>query len=162
MECEAGWSSSLALETLSRHYAQAIARAGLRPIPANRAHDLDGKGALRTMLKEAGFSVWAAHRHRLSFSPYEEEAYVPMRQVISVFLDLIEPFVLRMGVTSEEAYRELVRQAACEIRLPFFEGHWHLLVLWGRKGAASEQRAQAGVAVEKVQEGGAHDEAVSG
>jgi ubiquinone/menaquinone biosynthesis C-methylase UbiE len=159
VECEAGWSSSAAIETLSGYYAQAIARAGLRPIPANRMHDLDGKGALRQMLKAAGFQVRAAHRHRLSFSA-DEEAYAAMRQVISVFLDLIQPFVLRMGVVSEEAYRELVRQAGCEMRLPFFEGHWHLLTLWGQKGQAREPEAQA-VAVGK-QEGGVHGESVTG
>jgi ubiquinone/menaquinone biosynthesis C-methylase UbiE len=157
MECEAGWSSSAAIETLSGHYAQALTRAGLHPIPANRMHDLDGKGAMRSMLAQAGFQVYAAYRYRLSFSAYEE-AYASMRQVISVFFELIQPFVLRMQVTSEEAYCELVRQAACEIRLPFFEGHWHLLALWGHKGEAREPAVQAVAALGKVQEGGVHGE----
>jgi ubiquinone/menaquinone biosynthesis C-methylase UbiE len=151
VECEAGWSSSAAIETLSRLYAQAIERAGLRPIPANRAHDLDGKGAQRAMLAQAGFEVCAAYRYRLSFSA-SEDAYASMRQVISVFFDLIEPFVLRMGVVSQDAYSALVQQAGCEIRLPFFEGHWHLLTLWGHKGVLAAGR--------DVQEGGAHGESV--
>jgi ubiquinone/menaquinone biosynthesis C-methylase UbiE len=158
VECEAGWSSSAALETLSRYYAQALARAGLRPIPANRAHDLDGKGAMRQMLTQAGFAVCAAYRYRLSFSAYED-AYAAMRQVISVFFELIQPFVLRMEVVSEEAYRELVWQAGCEMRLPFFEGHWHLLSLWGCKGAMRAQAAQAGMAGRE--EGGAGGEPIA-
>ncbi len=158
VECEAGWTSSAAIATLSRYYAEAIARAGLHPIAANRAHDLDGRGALRTMLKEAGVEVCAAHRYRLCFSACEE-AYAPMRQVISLFFDLIQPFVLRMGVLSEEEFSQLVRQAGCEIRLPFFEGHWHLLTLWGRKGAGrapAEPEGRAG----KAWQGGSDGEPV--
>jgi ubiquinone/menaquinone biosynthesis C-methylase UbiE len=155
VECEAGWSSSEAINTLSQYYDQAIERAGLRPIPANRAHDLNGKGALRKMLTAAGFEVCAAYRYRLSFSA-DEEAYASMRQVISVFFELIKPFVLRMQVVSEDRFSDLVRQAVCEIRLPFFEGRWHLLALWGRKSEAPVLFGQA-VEASRGTPGGGND-----
>jgi SAM-dependent methyltransferase len=154
VECASGRCSSAAIEQLSLFYWQATRRAGLHPIPAHRAHDLDGKGAERIMLTEAELEVCAAYRHRLSFS-LEEEAYASMRLVMALFFEETKPFVLRMQVTDEATFTELVEQAAREIRLPGFWGHWHLLVLWACKRRAVEQGEQATVK-RREQTGGNH------
>jgi SAM-dependent methyltransferase len=154
VECEAGHCSSPAIEHLSLLYAQAIQRAGLHPIPANRAHDLDGKGALRLLLTEAGLEVCAAPRRRLSFA-LQEEAYASMRLLIALFFEEIKPFVLRMQVAEEATFSDLVEQAAREIRLPSFKGIWHLLVLWARKSEPVEHPERA--TTKKAEQTGGRD-----
>jgi ubiquinone/menaquinone biosynthesis C-methylase UbiE len=132
VECESGLCSSQAIEKLSTLYVEALGRAGITPIPANRAHDLDGKGTLRAMLKEAGLEVVATSRDTLDFSICED-AYPLMRTIITVFFELVQPFVLSMQVASEAEYARLVEQAAQEIRQHTFEGRWHLLTMWASK-----------------------------
>jgi SAM-dependent methyltransferase len=135
VECESGWCTSLAVEDLSQRYEEATRRAGLHPIPANRAHDLDSKGALRTMLAEAKLPISAVRRVTLDFSACQP-AHTRMQQVILVFFELVKPHLLRMQVVSETEYVALMRQAACEMSLLGFQGRWHLLALWGRKSTA--------------------------
>ncbi len=142
VECEAGRCTSGAVEELSLRYDQAVARAGLHPIPANLAHDLDDRGALRAMLAEADLPVSAVRRVTLDFSAHEA-ANAPMQRVILVFFEQVKPFLLRMQMVSEEEYDALMRQAACEMSMLGFQGSWHLLVLWGQKSASAGEIVQA-------------------
>jgi SAM-dependent methyltransferase len=153
VECESGTSSSPTLEQLSLHYSQALERAGLHPIPPGRAHDLRADSALRRMLGEAGLPVCATHRTTLDFSASQIETYAAMRQVITVFFELVRPFVLRMGTVSEAEYASLVEQVGYEIRSPLFCGRWHLLTLWGKKAEAGKRMERAVIARRDAQGG---------
>jgi hypothetical protein len=142
VECEAGWCSSTPITTLSAHYAQALACAELHPIPVKRLHDLAGRSALRQMLAQAEIPVCATCRATLDFSANQVANYASMRQVLTVFFELVRPFVLGLGISSEEEYTWLQEQAGHEMRLPSFEGNWNLLILWGQKGARAGHAVQ--------------------
>jgi SAM-dependent methyltransferase len=133
VECELGQSSSPALEQLSEHYRQAIKRAGLHPILPGHAFEPNARSVLRAMLSDAGLPVCAESRVTLDFSASQAQNYAAMRQVIAAFVELVRPFVLRMGTVSEAEYARLVEQARWEIGSPLFCGRWHLFILWAGK-----------------------------
>jgi SAM-dependent methyltransferase len=141
-ECIYGKTTSGACEQLSLHYVQALARAGLRPTPAGLAHDLGQAISLADLLLDAGYQDIKPQDFLLDFSA-GSPAHTQMCQIIPVFFELIQPFVLQMQVVTETAYARLCHELPQELAANTFGGHWHLRTLWGRKAEAEEEGAQA-------------------
>ncbi len=141
-ECIYGKTTSGACEQLSLHYVQALARAGLRTTLAGLAHDLGKAISLADLLLEAGYQDIKPRDFFLDFSA-GSPAHTHVSQVITVFFELIQPFVLQMQVVTERAYERLCQQVTREIAADTFGGSWHLRTLWGRKAEAEEAAAHA-------------------
>ena len=61
------------------------------------------------------------------------EAHDAVFQVLSVFMRLVQPFLIQMGVTTQEEADRLYREAEIEMLSDDFCALWYFLTVWGEK-----------------------------
>ena len=114
IEAEAGHCSSPACEQLSSWYEQALHANGTRKRQPNWSE----------LLRQAGYEVTFT-RKMLDF------AVVPdaMRKVILMFFALVQSFIVKSGVVTQEVFEQTYQLMHCQIEDEAFAGSWRLLDL---------------------------------
>lgn len=122
-----------AFETLSAMFLQAFKRAGHGFSPDGRNSGLTPM--LRPLLQKAGCQNVQIRPCVIDWSAGREE-HEPIRQDIMVFTKLLQPFIISMGVSTEEELDRLHREADIEMLSDDFHALWYFLTAWGEKPKA--------------------------
>lgn len=125
-----GITTSPALEKVQRLGTRAWQLAG-------RAYSPDETGGFLTprlgrFLREAGYSKIQKTAYAIDFS-FGEEAYEVMYHNWQILLKLLQPFLVRMGMITQEEADQLYKQAMEEMYSQNFGGLLYFLSVWGEK-----------------------------
>jgi ubiquinone/menaquinone biosynthesis C-methylase UbiE len=129
-ECEMAFTNSLASEQLYGLLAQALKRAGQSFSPDGRVAGITPM--LPRFLRDVGCRQVQHAAYAIDFS-HGSEAYVIAYEDYRVGFKLVQPFLVRMGVGTEEEIATLYEQALQEMQAPGFCGIWFYLSVWGEK-----------------------------
>ncbi len=134
-EMEEPLTTSPAFERFMALGCQALAKAGQSCSPDGR--HLGITPVLPRLVRQAGFVAV-----RLRPTTIEWSAGTPMHYPVFkdslIGLELVQPFLLKMGVADKEALERLYQQAVAEMQAEDFCALWPLLTVWGRAPAPSD------------------------
>jgi len=108
-------------------------------VVSNRSFSRDGRHlgitlALKPLLREAGFEHISHRGHVLDISAAAEDAE-GYRVNFRYAIKLVEPFYLKLGLTTEEEYEPLYNQMLAEMLADDFSGYWMYVTVLGEKPA---------------------------
>jgi len=108
-------------------------------VVSNRSFSRDGRHlgitlALKPLLREAGFEHISHRGHVLDISSATEDAE-GYRVNFRYAIKLVEPFYLKLGLTTEEEYEPLYNQMLAEMLADDFSGYWMYVTVLGEKPA---------------------------
>jgi ubiquinone/menaquinone biosynthesis C-methylase UbiE len=129
-EIEYGFSNSPATEQLSGLFTKALQLAGRSFSPDGRHLGLTPM--LGYLLREAGFENIRKMPHLLDASS-GSEMYESQYQNLMVVHKLLQPFLVNMGMITNEDFEPLYQQSLAEMMLDTYCSHWYLLTAWGQK-----------------------------
>lgn len=132
-ECEFGMSgitNSPSCEKLFGLGTQAMKSAGLSFSPDGQ--NVGMTPMLGRLLRDAGCQNIRSRAHALDYSA-GTEAHINWHQNLRTFLKLLQPFLIKMGVTTQEEVDVLYHRAMAEMQSDDFCGIWFLLTVWGSK-----------------------------
>jgi ubiquinone/menaquinone biosynthesis C-methylase UbiE len=132
-ECEAAITNSPAFERLADALGQALRRAGQSFSPDGRTIGITPM--LSRFLREAGCQQLTHASYAIDWS-FGTEAHESTAQNFFVGLELVQPFLVKMGALSEEEFERVSQQAIAELHSPEFCAIWYYLAAWGEKSAA--------------------------
>ncbi len=123
-------TTSLATDTVFSLFYRALTRAGQSFSPTGRVLGITSK--LSHLLKKAGCTNIQYKAHALDFSAGTavHETYC---KVTTVFITLMQPFLIGTGVTTQEELQNLLYQMELEMYSDDFNGVIFLLTAWGEK-----------------------------
>jgi ubiquinone/menaquinone biosynthesis C-methylase UbiE len=129
-ECETGITNGPISERLNALFLQAMQRAGMLFSPDARHVGITPM--LAGLLRDAGFKAIHQRAEVLDYSAGTpiHEAFC---QTIMIGSKLIQPFVVKMGVTTQQEVEQLYQQCLQEVYADEFRGIWYYLRVWGRK-----------------------------
>ena len=119
-----------AFEKLSGMFIQATKRAGNAASPDGRTTGLTP--LLGRFLRNAGCQNIQRKPFVIDWSA-GMEVHDAVFQVLSVFMRLVQPFLIQMGVTTQEEADRLYREAEIEMLSDDFCALWYFLTVWGEK-----------------------------
>lgn len=128
-ECEASISTSFALQELTALGTLALKLAGHSFSPDGRA--LGVTAVLTHFLREVGCQQVACMAHAIDYS-VGSRVHQPMVDHALVTWLLLEPFLVKMGVISAEAFKELYQRMFVEMLADDFCALWYYLTAWGQ------------------------------
>jgi SAM-dependent methyltransferase len=137
-ECDTwGATNSVAIARLQALAARAFFLDGRSFHPLPDGHD----GAITLMLphflRQAGCQDIVMQAHTLDFSA-EAPAWSCQYENLKVALLLLQPFLLKAGVTTKEEVEPLYQQALAQMMRQDFRGVWTFLSVSGRKREAQD------------------------
>lgn len=128
-----GITNASAYEKLNRKMVLAMHKAGQIFSP-----ELDTFGItpmLGAFLRQAGFVNIQQKAHIVDFS-FGTEAHEGWYQNFTISFQLLQPFLIKMKVTTPEEVDQLYHQAREEMTRDDFRAVWFYLSVWGEKPAA--------------------------
>lgn len=125
-----GVSTSPALEQMKRMVYRAAAIAGLSFEPEGRNFGITP--LIGKFLREAGCQDIHEHAAVLNAS-YGEKAYEGNYRNFQYLLQLIQPFLLKMHVATQEELNTLYDRVLVEMLSPDYRALWYFLRTWGYK-----------------------------
>jgi hypothetical protein len=123
-------TTSSALDTLFGLFYRALAKAGQSFSPLGRTLGITAR--LGYLLRQAGYTNGEQKAHALDFS-VGTAAHETMCEVTQVFLTLMQPFLITMGVTTQEEMERLLYQMRIEMHSEDFCAVVFLFTAWGEK-----------------------------
>ena len=104
---------------------------------AGKSFSPDGKRfgttlILSQFLREAGLGNIQHQAYALDYS-YGTEAHETMYQNCVIAFKLVQPFLVKMGVVSQEEADQKYQQMLIEMMMKDFYALWYYLTVWGRK-----------------------------
>lgn len=129
---EPGTSNSVAFEQWKTLTFRAISKAGFTSAPDG--HNYGIMPILGRLLRDAGCEQINQRAHFIEFS-YGTEGHEPMYQNCKIAFQLVQPFIVKMGILSEEEAQEHYNQMLIEIMSEDFCGIWSYMTAWGQKPA---------------------------
>lgn len=87
---------------------------------------------LPVLLRDAGYKDVQVKSHVVDFSA-GTDYHMALYRNCEVFFKGLQPFIVHMGVATQEMLDRLYEQALTEILQPDFRGMWYLLTAWGKK-----------------------------
>jgi ubiquinone/menaquinone biosynthesis C-methylase UbiE len=129
-ECESPQSNSYAFERLEGMISQALYASGKSFSPDGRRVGMTL--VISSFLRNAGFQHVQRAAHSLDVSA-GTEAHASFAQDFKIGLRLLQPFLVKLGGTSDEEFEELYQQALLDMLLDDFCGDWYYLSVWGQK-----------------------------
>ncbi|HLI06467.1 MAG TPA: methyltransferase domain-containing protein [Ktedonobacteraceae bacterium] len=129
-ESEWYFTNSAAYERLHGMVTQAMHLAGLSFSPDGRMVGITPM--LARLLRDAGFAGIAEQAHMINLSA-GTEAHQGLYQNLLAFLKLIQPFLIKTGVTTQAEVDSLYYQAMGELMSDEFCAVSFLLTAWGTK-----------------------------
>ena len=127
-ESERPFTNSPALEHLHGLFASALQSSGYSP--ATDGGQLGITPLLARLLRGAGYRRLGQQVYIISFS-FGTPLHFGFYQHIRSFLLLLAPFLIRMGVTSEEEFLALHEQMELEVSCEGFCGTLFMRAVWG-------------------------------
>lgn len=123
-------TTSLATDTAFSLFYRALTRAGQSFSPTGRVLGITSR--LSNLLKKAGCTNVQYRAHALDFSAGTaiQETFC---KVTSLFLTLIQPFLIGTGVTTQEELEDLLYQMEVEMYSDDFSAVMFFLTAWGEK-----------------------------
>jgi len=119
-----------AFEKLSRMFLQAVKLAGNTSSPDGRSTGLTP--LLGRFLRNGGCQNIQRKPSVIDWSAGMEE-HEAVYQVLRPFIKLVQPFLIKMGVTTQEEADQLFHEAEIEMMSDDFCALWYLLTVWGNK-----------------------------
>jgi ubiquinone/menaquinone biosynthesis C-methylase UbiE len=119
-----------AFEKLSGMFIQALKRAGNISSPDGRTTGLTPM--LARFLRDAGCQNIQRRPFVIDWSS-GMEAHEAIFQDLRVAIKLLQPFLIKMGVTTPEEADHLYREAEIEMLSDDFCALWYFLTVWGEK-----------------------------
>ncbi len=129
-EGEWGFTNAPALERLCSLFNQALQVAGQSFSPTG--HNFGITPMLGHFIRHAGYHNIQHKACVIDFS-VEASAYHSFREDLMVTFQLIQPFLIKWGVISQEEVSALYDQMCLEMLSDDFCGLWYLLTVWGEK-----------------------------
>ena len=129
-ESEANISNSFAVDGLNEQIAKAMYLAGRTFSPSGWQYGTTPM--LQRFLRSASFQRIKSNAHVLDCS-YEAEEHRSQYQNAMVFFKLIQPFLVKMGVMTQEEVEALYQRALEEMMSPDYCCVWYFLSVWGEK-----------------------------
>lgn len=127
---EPGTSNSAAFETWKNFTFRAISKAGFTSSPGG--HNYGIMAILGRLLRDVGCEQIGQRAHVIEFS-YGTEGHEPMYQNCKIAFQLVQPFIVKMGVLSEAEVQERYNQMLVEIMSEDFCAVWSYMTAWGQK-----------------------------
>lgn len=127
---EPGTTNSLAFARWEALAFRAIQLAGLTSSPDGRNFGITP--LLNHLLQEAGCTNIEQKAHVIDFSS-GSEAFESMYENCVVAFNLVQPFLVKMGVTTPEEAEQSYQQMLYEMMQEEFCGLWYYLTTWGQK-----------------------------
>jgi len=127
---EPGTSNSTAFETLKKYAFQAIHKAGFTS--SVDGHNYGIMPILGRLLRDAGCRDVGQRVHAIDFS-YGTEGHEPMYQNSKIAFQLVQPFMVKMKVLTEQEAEERYNQMLIEIMSEDFCAVWLYMTAWGQK-----------------------------
>ncbi|WP_376796457.1 methyltransferase domain-containing protein [Thermogemmatispora sp.] len=139
-EMETPLTTSPAYERFASLVAQALKRAGQSLSPDGR--HLGTITVLPRMVRQAGFE---GVQKRVSVIEWSmgTEAHYPVFKDYLIGLELVQPFLAKVGVATKEELEYLYQLTVAEMQQEDFSALWPLLTVWGRKPLATGERPAA-------------------
>ncbi|HLG65360.1 MAG TPA: class I SAM-dependent methyltransferase [Ktedonosporobacter sp.] len=135
-ECdEPGRSNSLAYETLKQLYGRAFSRNGQSFHPFPDGPHICITPLLKQFVCEAGGIHARQKVHVLNYSA-QERAFLSNYENIKVLYKLGQPFLLKMGVATQEQVDRLYEQMLIDMLSDDFCGLWYFLTVYAEKPAS--------------------------
>lgn len=132
-ECDrVGVTTSPAFEQMQDLFVQAMVRTQRTTVPL--VPNVILTPMLGAYLQQAGWEPAGEQAHVLNFSAGTEAHASNYRNMVAS-LKLVQPFVVRAGVTTNEEWEQFHTQMQLEMIAPTFRGLWYYLSAWGRKPA---------------------------
>ncbi|WP_069803031.1 class I SAM-dependent methyltransferase [Thermogemmatispora onikobensis] len=129
-ESESGLTTSPAAERFNALLAEALKKAG-QSFSADGRH-IGITPVLPRLVRQAGFEEVKLRASAIECS-MGTEGYYPMLKDWLMLQELIQPFLIKMGVATGEELGRLIQQATAEMQQEEFCGLYTLLTVWGRK-----------------------------
>lgn len=132
-ECdEPGRSNSLAYETLKQLYGRAFSRNGQSFHPFPDGPHICITPLLKQFVCEAGGVHVRQKVHILNYSA-KERAFLSNYENLKVLYKLGQPFLLKMGVATQERLDQLYEQMLIDMLSDDFCGLWYFLTVYAEK-----------------------------
>lgn len=133
-ECdESAITSGLAFETMNRLFMQSLYLAGRSLSPDG--HNFGITPLLPRFLRQAGYQHIREQAHVLNFSQ-GAPAYSSNYENVRIGWLLVQPFVVKAGVTTDQEWEMLYNRAIIEMLDEDFCALWYFLSVWGEKPAS--------------------------
>ena len=129
-ECELALTDSPAFEAMASLFGQALRKARQSFSPDGRTVGITPK--LRNFLRAAGFEQLEHAAYAIDWS-FGSPGYEGTMQDFLIGLKLGQPFLVGVGVTTEETWDRLYEQTMAEMKAPTFCALWYYFSAWGRK-----------------------------
>jgi ubiquinone/menaquinone biosynthesis C-methylase UbiE len=132
-ECEASFTTSPACTRLTHLFTSALHRAGMSFSPDGSTIGLTPM--LPHLLRQGGYEAIGYRGAAIEYSSgteFHNSAY----QDMLVASRLMQPFLLRMGVTTQKELEQVYEQALAEMLQEDFCAIWYYLTVWGEKPAS--------------------------
>jgi predicted O-methyltransferase YrrM len=131
-EIESAMTNSPSAEKLFALCSRALYLSG-------QSFSVDGRNIgitlmLGRLLRDAGCLTGGKAAYAIDFS-FGTEEYTSEYQDLRTFLKLIQPFLVKVGVATQEEIDALYHRAMEEMQSPAFCGIWPFLSIWGTKPA---------------------------
>jgi ubiquinone/menaquinone biosynthesis C-methylase UbiE len=129
-ETEWGITNSAGYEKMMDLFCLAFYRSGKGFSPTGRQVSITPVQA--RLLQDSGFQDIYQEAYAVNFSA-GMEAFEGFYQNHMVGFQTIQPFLVKMGVTTEEEVDQVYQQMMFEMNLDTFCGVWYLMSTWGTK-----------------------------
>jgi ubiquinone/menaquinone biosynthesis C-methylase UbiE len=127
-EAEMPLSTSPALERLHALFCEALKKAG-QSFSADGRH-IGVTPVLPRLVRQAGFVEVRLRASAVEWSMGTEAHYSVFKDYL-MLLELIQPFLTKMGVATPQELEQLAQQAVAEMQQEEFCGLYTLLTVWG-------------------------------
>lgn len=87
---------------------------------------------LSSLVRAAGFQQVEVIPYAIDYGASSEHASAWYRSMLVLF-KLMEPFFLKTGAFTPEAWEEVYHQAEAEMLAPDFQAVWTVHTVWGRR-----------------------------
>ena len=129
-ECDVwGITNSPACEKMNAMFARAAQLAGLGFSPDGRTAGLTP--VLGRLLSDAGFQNIQKKAYAIDFSA-GSESHASIYQNFMVSFKLMQPFLIKMGATTQEEVDRIYYQALSDMQSDDFCGLAYFLTVWGQ------------------------------
>lgn len=119
-----------ATDTAFSLFYRAMTRAGQSFSPTGRVLGITSR--LGQLLKNAGSTDIGYRAHALDFSA-GTTIHANFTEVATIFLTLMQPFLVATGVTTQEEHQDVLQQMQLEMYSDDFSAVMFLLTVWGKK-----------------------------
>ncbi|MEO8973897.1 MAG: class I SAM-dependent methyltransferase, partial [Ktedonobacteraceae bacterium] len=130
---EPGTTNSTAFEAWKALTFCAVRKAGFSSSPDG--HNYGILPSLGTLLRTGGFQHIGLRAHAIDFSA-GTDSFETMFQNCSVAFQLVQPFLLKMDLATQEEMDEMYQQMLIEMMQENFSAIWSYMTVWGQNGDA--------------------------